>query len=609
MKRAENVRPKGATSYLVNAAPPPAAPRRKVAVFVAHGMGQQIRFETLDQVSEGLRAYDRAMGHENGKPISRTLKVGEQWIQRVEVPLKQDAEAVEAHVYEGYWAPLTEGRVTLRDVVRFLAGAGGNGVRNAKTGQFRRYVFDRFTSFPIAVRTMIYLLVALATVAALVVINSTIAVVSAGRALLSTTPRWLSDGLFLDLTTMFNAVITTMAILALAIGVGAVMRAGGIPRPVRSAWSWLSIIPFYVAVSAVILAGVAIPLLFYGHVRGGAAPQEQLWQRLLAGDRITAFNAGFDLWAWRIAIVIAAVLALRWVASVAMGLVRDLSRSRGRWRTLLVSTVFVVVLYAAYRLVMTLSGIGGSAGVAALRTGLAWALLVGASAFVRQVLVQFLGDVAAYITPYKLDAFTTLRKEVKECVYKTMRAVYEMKDGYDWQYQQVIVVGHSLGSVVSYDALNQLIRDDLASAGALGIVERTPLLLTFGSPLDKTAFIFAVQKGTEARESLATSVQPLIQSYAYRPKKWINIHSPWDIISGELGFYDSPVDDEATRSQRVRNEADPDATTLLVAHTEYWKNPLVFQRIHEELGVRAHPALGYQPTGGPVFSAAHVIDK
>jgi hypothetical protein len=124
------------------------------------------------------------------------------------------------------------------------------------------------------------------------------------------------------------------------------------------------------------------------------------------------------------------------------------------------------------------------------------------------------------------------------------------------------------------------------------VIERTPLFLTFGSPLDKTAFLFAVQaEGTsEAREALAGSVQPLILSYENRPARWINIWSPWDIISGPLDLYDYPLGaSDEKNEQRVQNAIDPDATTLLIAHTEYWKNPLVIETLYDAIE-RASPS-------------------
>jgi hypothetical protein len=168
---------------------------------------------------------------------------------------------------------------------------------------------------------------------------------------------------------------------------------------------------------------------------------------------------------------------------------------------------------------------------------------------------------------------------------------------YAEDYEKVIVVGHSLGSVIAYDTLNRLILEDESPMVMdvkgeplrpwLDVINRTALFLTFGSPLDKTAFLFAVQaEGTsEAREALAASAQPMIAAYDRRPAKWVNIWSPWDIISGPLDLYDYPIAVENDpNKKRVVNMRDTDATTLLLAHTEYWKNPLVVKTIYDAIG-------------------------
>jgi hypothetical protein len=119
---------------------------------------------------------------------------------------------------------------------------------------------------------------------------------------------------------------------------------------------------------------------------------------------------------------------------------------------------------------------------------------------------------------------------------------------------------------------------DAELAQRTDVVERTKLLLTFGSPLDKTAFIFGIQgKGSEPREALAASLQPMLTA-AQRPR-WINIWSPWDIVSGHLDYYDLPE----RRNPQPLNLVDPDATTLLAAHIEYWNNPLLYKTLVEHL--------------------------
>jgi hypothetical protein len=133
-----------------------------------------------------------------------------------------------------------------------------------------------------------------------------------------------------------------------------------------------------------------------------------------------------------------------------------------------------------------------------------------------------------------------------------------------------------LGSVVAYDTLNALIIEERLNANGLHVVERTGSLITFGSPLDKTAFIFRNQKSNDIiREGLAAAVQPLIEDASIRTRiDWLNIYSPQDWISGSLEFYDNPgwpVGDP----RAVRNLPDLDAVTPLLAHTEYWTNELL----------------------------------
>ena len=122
----------------------------------------------------------------------------------------------------------------------------------------------------------------------------------------------------------------------------------------------------------------------------------------------------------------------------------------------------------------------------------------------------------------------------------------------------MLLAGHSLGSVVIYDALNALLLRDAELKGADNVRERTKLLLTFGSPLDKTAYFFRQQGRAEVavREALAASLQPLILNYEYRTFPWINVHSSRDPIGNGLKFYDLPA------ARRRRGSASRTSKTL-----------------------------------------------
>ncbi|HEY1952792.1 MAG TPA: hypothetical protein VGG76_08290, partial [Gemmatimonadaceae bacterium] len=517
-------------------------PKKRIAIFVAHGMGQQIPFETLDSIAESLRTHDSALTGQTVTAVSNSIKAEDQWLPRIELGLKSGN--VEAHIYEAYWAPLTEGRINIRQVMGFLSGAGSNGLQVARK-TFRRWLMGKYEVFPTPIRVVVYLILALATMGSLVVMNSTIAIVAAARALFVARPWWLSDGLFADLTTTFDGVVTAMAVFGVSLTIGHVMR-GRLPVLIRRIWSWVTIFAFVLATFAIVLAGVSVVALFFLHIRGGVAPTTELWQNCFSKTAIDGFNRLFDLLAaWAIILIAAGVLA-GWMGVVLVRFVRDVTDRPNRLLTLAAMLAFVLLVATIGVLIdRCLPLLNAPGGVAALRHGVAWPLLIVASAFVRSVLVQYVGDVAIYVMPYKLDAFNDLRKEIKDTVYKVAHAVYAMKDDDgELEYESIIVLGHSLGSVIAYDALNRLIQEDGAGTppNALEVVARTPLFLTFGSPLDKTAFIFGAQghATTEAREALAASVQPLIQDYKYRPKQWVNIYSPWDIISGALDLYDLP---------------------------------------------------------------------
>jgi hypothetical protein len=141
--------------------------------------------------------------------------------------------------------------------------------------------------------------------------------------------------------------------------------------------------------------------------------------------------------------------------------------------------------------------------------------------------------------------------------------------------------------VIAYDTLDRLMLDDGLAGNVVRVSDRTQTLVTFGSPLNKTAFFFTIQaKDTlHIRERLASIVQPLITSYpVYRKLNWINVCSRNDIISGWLRFYDKPLmTDPQEIQQKVQNFIDPDACVPLLAHNSYWTNPMVWQKLLGEI--------------------------
>jgi hypothetical protein len=207
----------------------------------------------------------------------------------------------------------------------------------------------------------------------------------------------------------------------------------------------------------------------------------------------------------------------------------------------------------------------------------------------RYVVIEYVGDVAIYVSSYKVSRFEKTRIKIQETVFSVMRQVYSSRTSPHAggeTYDRVVIVGHSLGSVIAYDALNAAISWDLAEQGGhMGVVRRTHRLITFGSPLDKTAFLFRTQISGPRflREALAAQKQPLILSYPeFRPEKsfgWVNIYSRADIISGRLAYYDIP-DDPPPDCNPVVNHVDLGAWIPILAHIQYWHDETLREQLY-----------------------------
>ncbi|HEX3543804.1 MAG TPA: hypothetical protein VHT31_04690 [Candidatus Acidoferrum sp.] len=154
-------------------------PREKRAVWVVHGMGQQIPFETLDSLATGI--LDVLPNPTQIKPQLRTVKIADQVLQRVELDIDgihneepgKPSRKYELHLYETYWAPKAEGVANLTDVVSFLWHGGLRGMLNS-VKSFKRAMFGGIATFYIRWFKPLWLVLALLILAALTAINAVI---------------------------------------------------------------------------------------------------------------------------------------------------------------------------------------------------------------------------------------------------------------------------------------------------------------------------------------------------------------------------------------------------------------------------------------------------
>jgi hypothetical protein len=604
------------------AAPAELRPR---AVFVAHGMGQQVPFETMDQVARGLCKEIERRGEKIEERAARTVRVGCETMQRLELDVRTAAgeKLRPIHLYEGYWAPLTEGVAGLRHALRFLLQGAVNGLRS--NARLHRFMFGKPRQFHISRWSLTLLTAVVVTLIALIILGGTI--LGAGTIRL-VFPRHelVNDDVLRELTALFELLLAVIAgagaVAVVIIFAGRVLKRW--PRVARIV-SAITVVPVSVIVLALWMSAyVGIPViilfndtpLFYPRACEWCpfSPTIFGWIGAL-GDflrKIVAFLIRCripEFWLWSFLVGAAVLLLVRSVWAVVAAWLRRRRRDEPhhdrdephrdqdephRDEGGLLTAVGLALI--ALAVVVALCGHGGALAFAT------WLLLFGAVLFVRSFLIQYIGDVAIYVSSHTVDRFFDLRNRIRGVVRRAARVVYASRDEHGaLLYDGVVMVGHSLGSVVVYDGLNRLINEDDLSRGMppdvppvtcdgetledLQVADRTRLLLTFGSPLDKTAFVFAhynLETGSE-RDALAASVQPLIARE--RPFHWINLWTPFDILGGHLDFYDTPdrPDEPQPNVNRVDNLIDPRAITPFAAHTEFWKNQLLYEKMYDAL--------------------------
>jgi pimeloyl-ACP methyl ester carboxylesterase len=117
------------------------------------------------------------------------------------------------------------------------------------------------------------------------------------------------------------------------------------------------------------------------------------------------------------------------------------------------------------------------------------------SDFILDKLRGFATDTAIFCLHDQRSSYYEIREKVLKGAVDELIALLKDKDieGNEL-YQQIIVVGHSLGAVIAYDAFNRIARDISAPKSPLRInvalVQKVKGLVTFGSFLDVVAFFF-----------------------------------------------------------------------------------------------------------------------
>ena len=169
----------------------------------------------------------------------------------------------------------------------------------------------------------------------------------------------------------------------------------------------------------------------------------------------------------------------------------------------------------------------------------------------KKLFIDYLGDAAIYTTTDIKSKHYDIRKSILDDSIDKIKALIE-----DGNYKEIIIVGHSLGSVIAFDTLNKINHAMNVKSIDQHLADKIKGFITFGSPLDKIAFFFREHTPDSQyirRQILAhfhgfksinlnlqknglkveNPIKPLLDVHI----KWINFYDDNDPVSGHLDFY------------------------------------------------------------------------
>lgn len=460
-------------------APESARPTPLTAVLVIHGIGQQRPFQPLDSFVNGLRA---TLEHDDFSVETTHLMFGRNEVFdhciRIEAtPPKTLSPTVRLDVYEFYWAPLTQGKATFAQIARWLLLTGFTPVRRfafnlpllnqrasrraeqavqratkaeresaavkstdsegnspkkeALTPKIKKAILGNktlrvlFVEFPREVWRVVYV-----AIAAVVIAAGTVTLVDRSSTLVKQLLKELRApsvevaNALKELTTVPGVFSAAVAVIATVAAVALVLS---IPEQTRDFLRLRKLEPRVLEE-----AGNAVGAAW----RQGSGLLEKFLRSAEAGVKAYGRSARESA-NWRTEI-----------------------RARALFLPLSVAFCLLAVLTVAWLSLAAPPSLGPlhpEPVIHGLLTPL-WnknlALVLGVviiAAFLKRVFVDYIADVALYVTADENSEFFATRTAVLKETTRRLRFLL-----WDPNYQAVGLAGHSLGSVIGYDAINWL---------------------------------------------------------------------------------------------------------------------------------------------------------
>ncbi|MGA7633906.1 MAG: hypothetical protein WCB11_24340 [Terriglobales bacterium] len=585
----------------------------RAAVLVLHGIGAQKPYETLDQFARGLLGFFRPpqpakhlpiQAHELSDQPTQEIRLRQHkanlntsendWTQafvRVRTP-GRPGDLID--VYEYYWAPVITDRVSALQSLMFLIAAGlspfqylrdnltviNQAHASASRGNKLSWLFFALCREIYRMLFVFIPLIALALALYWLLASSVADHLVPGKPglfsyLLRKPPLDIPQAVHLA-----SAAVRFVLLGMCSIFLFQEFFAGAQGNPSEKSP------PMYTGFIGTLFAALlVVPHLLQGHLHLVAVTKDLLhlpfWTQ-------AAYGTGFLLF----------LVGASFCSKVFRSAWKRAGKALSRHRALtIVAVLAVAILVTLFSVTGVKPSLAQAIDLLTLPRFLNWPHLIlyaflAIFAYIGQkILTSAIGCLAVYLGADDLSKNFAARSQIlHECTTMLINLLAGRDEtgtpNKEWIYDQVLVAGHSLGSVIAYDSLSQLIVRVLAKDPSLSGVplEKVKGLLTFGCPLNKVVYFFRAR--TNLRTKVLSQILYTLHSFRLRtplppqvnpaiavphpfPEKipfapdflWYNAYSPFDIISGRMQFYSADLDVPVERG-----------VTPWTAHLSYWEN-------------------------------------
>lgn len=263
------------------------------------------------------------------------------------------------------------------------------------------------------------------------------------------------------------------------------------------------------------------------------------------------------------------------------------ARARATGSVLLWGTV--VSLAAIFCLIYIIS-IGGLTQFQLNSAVVVFLILAVAGIFFRSFLTTVFSDVRYWSTLDENEHGSEARVSIKNRAISTLEHLAS-----DPSCGRVIIVSHSLGTAIAYDALREIGLRNQARVDEQESwmhIKKVDCLITMGSPIDKLTLLFETTAGQSfreeiMREELRGNLTTMPFWFGDRQRiKWINFWDEIDPVSDPLytPLGAKPIGDKflPTKIENIKSE-NTRYYTPAKSHCSYLDNPAVATRIYNEI--------------------------